>query len=226
VAKNMSIAGLTEIKANDATLATPAPNILGKEDFLYLLVTQLKSQDPLEPMKSTEFTAQLAQFSSLEQLCIINENLGYLQLYQASLNNSQAVAFIGKTVKASGNSIYLTDGVPDDIHFELAEDAISSFINIYDYAGNLVRTIEVGALNAGEQTIEWDGTDNEGNKFPDGKYVFEVLATDVNGDMVRTTTYITGRVTGVTFKDGITYLLVGNQEVPVGNVIQITENEG
>jgi len=221
----MSIGGLDSVKMGGGDLTVSKTNILDKDDFLYLLVTQLKSQNPLEPMENTEFTAQLSQFSSLEQLRNINENIEYLQLYQASINNSQAVSFIGKNVKAAGNSIQLNNGVSDDIHFELAEDANAVFLNIYDSAGNLVKAVESGALSAGEQTLTWDSTNDEGHKVPDGIYTFEVLAADANDEMVGAKTFTTGKVTGVTFKNGATYLVAGNQEIPIGDVIQITETE-
>ena len=79
-----------------ASTAAAASKTMGKEAFLKLLITQLQYQDPMNPADSTEFTAQLAQFSSLEQLSNVNENLNTLKLYQASMNNSQAVSFIGK----------------------------------------------------------------------------------------------------------------------------------
>jgi len=208
---------VTEIKKND---------VLGKDDFLRLLVTQLQYQDPLNPADSAQFTAQLAQFSSLEQLGNINDNIGGLQLSQTALNNSQAVNFIGKTVTSSGNSIHLTDGVSDDLQFELGADAKAVFMNIYDVAGNYVKTIESGALSAGEQTLKWGGADQAGNKVSDGAYTFEVAAVDADDNMVNTKTFTSGMVTGVTFKNGSLCLLAGNKEIPVDTVIQITEDEG
>ncbi|MGD8888475.1 MAG: flagellar hook capping FlgD N-terminal domain-containing protein, partial [Desulfobacterales bacterium] len=86
-------------------LSTIESETLDKDDFLNLLITQLQNQDPLKPTDSVEFTAQLAQFSSLEQLSNVNENLKLLQNFQASINNSQAVALIGKEITAKGNSI-------------------------------------------------------------------------------------------------------------------------
>ena len=198
--------------------------VMGKDDFLHLLVTQLQHQDPLNPMDSTEFTAQLAQFTSLEQLNNMNENLSYLLLYQASINNSQAVGFIGKTLTALGDSINLADGIPDEIHFELAEDASDTSLNIYDSEGDLVRVLEGGGLDAGKQTMEWDGMNSQGETMPDGLYRFEVVASDSNGDTVKCTTLVNGRVSGVTFKDNVTYLLLGDREIPMGSVIEVTEN--
>jgi flagellar basal-body rod modification protein FlgD len=220
----MSIVGLDPVYAKDSAFSSQDANTLGKEDFLNLLITQLQNQDPLSPMDSTEFSAQLAQFSSLEQLSNVNENLETMQLFQASLNNSQAVAFIGKSIKASGDSFLMTEGIPDEIHFELAGDARDVFINIYDADGNFVATQQGGSLGAGAHKASWDGTDHEGNKLPDGVYNFEIMAVDVNDKMVDATTFTTGKVTGVTYKNGSSYLLSGDQMIPLGNVIEVTED--
>ncbi|MBW2100590.1 MAG: hypothetical protein JRG68_07535 [Deltaproteobacteria bacterium] len=220
----MTISGVDAVTMSGGQLDnTQKSDILGKDDFLQLLVAQLKAQDPLNPMDNTEFTAQLAQFSSLEQLTNVNETLESLRISQTSLNNFQAVDYIGKSVQASGNAVYLTNGVSDDIHFELGADADAVFINMYDSTGGFVKTVESGALDAGQQTLNWDGTDSEGNQVPDGAYTFEVLAAGANDERVNTTTFTTGKVTGVTFKDGNACLLVGNLEIPAETVIQVTE---
>jgi flagellar basal-body rod modification protein FlgD len=175
-------------------------------------------------LDSAEFTSQLAQFSSLEQMSNVNKNLEVLQLYQASINNSQAVGFIGKTIKALGNSLGVTDGVADQIHFDLADDASDVLVHIYASEGSLVKTIQPGALSAGEQSVEWDGTDNDGNKVSDGAYTFEVTATDNNANPISVKTLITALVSGVSFKDGTTYLMAGNQEIPIGSVFEVMED--
>ena len=198
--------------------------VLGKEDFLKLLVAQLANQNPLNPMDSTEFTAQLAQFSSLEQLTNMNKNLGYLRLYQASINNAQAVNFIGKTVKASGNSISVKDGAPDQIQFDLAGDAAEVNIYVYDSSDNLVKTINCGSLSDGEQSIEWDGTNDDGETVSDGTYTFEVSAADANGETIEASTYMTVEVTGVIFKEGNAYLLAGDIEISMNDIIEVTES--
>ena len=220
----MYVSGLSTVMGQNES-SGPEPNVLDKDAFLKLLVTQLQHQDPLNPLDSTEFTAQLAQFSSLEQLGNINDGVIGLQLIETASNNSQAVNLIGKTVKAYGNSIHLTDGVSDDIQFELEADAEAVFVNIYDSDGNNVKTIETGALSAGEQTLEWDGTDQDGNDVADGAYTFEVSAVDADDNMVDATAFISGTVTSVTFIDSIPCLLVGNKEIPINTVIEVTEPE-
>ncbi len=208
-----------------ATSLTSESSLVGKEDFLKLLVTQLQYQDPLNPAESTEFTSQLAQFSSLEQLTNVNENLEYLQLYQASINNAQTVDFIGKTVTASGNTVNVSDGVSENISFELPEDAASVTISIYDASGELAGTIEAGDLSKGTQSIPWNAEDPEGNTVSDGDYTFEVAAVDSEGNEVEVSTFTFVTVTGVSYEDGVTYLLAGDRKIAVGDVIAVHENK-
>ena len=207
-----------------ATSLTSESSMVGKEDFLKLLVTQLQYQDPLNPAESTEFTAQLAQFSALEQMTNVNENLEYIQLYQASINNAQAVDVIGKTVKASEDGIRVSDGVSQDIALELPSDAANVSVSIYDGSGELVATIEAGALDEGEHSITWNAENQDGDTVSDGSYTFEVAAVDVEGNTVNASTFTTAKVTGVTFENGTTYLMAGDQRIAMGDVVEIMES--
>jgi len=200
------------------------PDAMGQDTFLTLLVTQLQNQDPLNPLEGSEFAAQLAQFSSLEKLNMINDNIKSLHLYQSSMNNSQTVGFIGKKITASGNSIYLDQDMGKEIKFELESEAKTVFINIYSSDNRIIKTIETDQMHAGIQGVKWDGTDNNNNKIPEGEYTFEVQAIDLNGDPVRTATFVSGRVGGVQFIDGVANLVVDNQQVPIGKVIEVAEN--
>lgn len=200
-------------------------NNMGKDQFLQLLLAQLENQDPLNPMDSTDMTAQLAQFSQLEQLANINTSLEYSKLYLASLNNAQAVDFIGKEIEARGDSVQLSEGNSARLSYELNSAAGSSTINIYDQNMHLVRKVELGSQPAGAHEWMWDGRDNEGNQVAAGTYTFEVSATDVDGEEVAVNTYFRGVVTGVTFEDGITYLLLGEQKVAIGDVITVNDQE-
>jgi flagellar basal-body rod modification protein FlgD len=198
-------------------------DILGKDDFLTLLITQLKNQDPLNPTESTEYTAQLAQFSSLEQLSNVNQNLEYLQMFQASINNAQAVSFVGKEITALGNTIQVVDGVAGTCQFELTRDATKVVVNIYNANGDLVKTIEAGDMNSGKQLVAWDGLDSEGNPVEDGNFTFEILAEDTDGENIEAITYFSGIVEGVKFEDGTTYFMVENQKIPIADVIEVRD---
>jgi len=161
----------------------------------------------------------------LEQMENMNTSLDYLQLYMASLNNAQAVGFIGKEIEAMGDSVQLSEEGSASLSYELMDSAGSVTTRIYDENMQLVRTVELGSQSAGRQEWSWDGEDNEGNEVEAGTYTFEVFAADVNGEEVVVTTYLKGVVTGVTFEDGITYLMLGERRVTIGDVIKVFDQE-
>ncbi len=191
--------------------------VMGKDDFLKMMLAQLQNQDPLNPLDGTDFTAQLAQFSSLEQLTNMNTQLETLGLYQSSLNNAQSVNLIGKEVTAQGNTIE-AEGASAGLAYNLSEDADKVVVRIYDMEDNLVDTLEVGGQTEGEHSIVWDCSD-----IGSGNYTFEVSAINVDGDAMPAYTMITGEVTGVTFKEGFPFLSVNGQDVPLGDVIFVNE---
>ena len=194
---------------------------LDRDAFLSLLITQLQNQDPLNPTDSVEFTAQLAQFSSLEQLGNVNENLEQLQNFQASINNSQAVALIGKEITANGNSLILASGQPAGCDFKLDGDASMVVVSIYDHTGEFVNSFESQNLTTGQHTLFWDGTDQNGTPVASGNYTFEVMAADANGNNIQTTTFFSGKVNKVIFENNTTYLISEDQRVALGDVIEV-----
>jgi flagellar basal-body rod modification protein FlgD len=196
---------------------------MGKEAFLTLLIAQLQHQDPLNPADSTEFTAQLAQFSSLEQLSNVNDNLAELKLYQASINNAQAVSFIGKEIVAKGNSLQVASGQPVACEFDLGKAAKRVVVSIYDKTGAFVTDVTANTLEAGRRAVTWDAHDRNGNAVADGTYTFEVQAEGSGKETVEATTYTRGTVTGVSFQDGITYLAAGDSRVAIGDIVQVTQ---
>ncbi|MBI4681965.1 MAG: flagellar hook assembly protein FlgD [Nitrospirae bacterium] len=181
-------------------------NALGKQDFLNLLLMQLSQQDPLNPMDNTEFTAQLSQFSSLEELANINSTLNDVLVFQQSMQNASIANLIGKSVKADGNTAYLTNNA--DMYYELSDDASSVEITIYDSSGKLVRTDNLTAKNAGAQNYVWDGKDDNGNQLSEGLYTFGVDAQDASGNPVHAQTSASGTVKEVLFEKGFTFIIL------------------
>jgi flagellar basal-body rod modification protein FlgD len=217
---------LNSSAADSSSQLTSLPSkVLDKDDFLNLLITQLQNQDPLNPTDSFEFTAQLTQFSSLEQLSNVNDNLNDLKNFQASINNSQAVSLIGKTVTANGSYIRLTADGPVACNFELEDDAALVVANIYDSAGEFVKAFESSDLSAGQNSLFWDGTDKNGNQMPEGGYTFEVLAADINGNDVDVSTYFTGLVEKVTFENNASFLIAAGQKIALGDVVQVAVSD-
>jgi flagellar basal-body rod modification protein FlgD len=211
----------TSTGTESTTSSGVGKNEMGKDSFLQLLLAQLQNQSPLNPMDSTEFTSQLAQFSQLEQLNNMNNTMTIMQLYLASLNNAQAVDFIGKEIEAKGNAVHLSGESGTTLSYELTDKAGAVTIRVYDESNQLVRTIERGSQNKGVQEWTWDGKDNQGKQLPAGDYTFEVSATNLEGEAVTVTTYLRGVVTGVTFENGITYLFLGEQKVAIGDVVKV-----
>lgn len=216
----------TNANASGGTQLTALPSkVLSKDDFLNLLITQLQNQDPLNPTDSVEFTSQLAQFSSLEQLGNVNDNLQELKNFQASINNSQAVSLIGKTITANGNFIRLTADEPVECNFKLADDAALVAATIYDSAGEFVNSFESQNMAAGQNSLLWDGTDKNGNRVPAGNYTFEIMAADINGNDIDATTLFAGTVDKVTFEDNASFLISGSQKIALGDVIEVAAAE-
>lgn len=202
---------------------------LMKDDFLKLLVTQLQNQDPLNPADNQEFAAQLAQFSSLEQLTEMNKSLGATLESNRQIgmfvNNSVASSFIGRDVRAVGNVITL-DG-ESDVTISYHQETVSSETraNIYDANGTLVRSMVIGPRPAGYTELPWDGKDSEGNMRSAGLYYFEVTAIDYEGQSVETVPFTGGRVTGVRYVDNRAILLLGDKQVALENVFDVLDAE-
>jgi flagellar basal-body rod modification protein FlgD len=218
----MNIEGLGTTYGDTSPSYTNPKEDLGKDQFLTLLVAQLKNQDPLNPLQSTEFTTQLAQFNSLEQLFGVNENLsGILQMLY-SQDKENLLELIGKTVKASDNTILVDNGSIVSGSYTVEEGADVT-ISIYDSNGSEIRRLQPGWQDAGEHDVAWDGKDNSGEMAADGIYTFEVTAIDEAGNYVAANTYITGEVTGVTYQYGIPYLMIGEMLISSDNtIIEVT----
>ncbi len=217
----MNIPGVSNIDPG-AGNTTVGKQSLGQDDFMNLLIKELSYQDPLNPMDSKEFTVQLTQFSSLEGINDINDNLANLLTLQQSLQNATVTNMIGKTVRVDGDSTYLNG--TSAMSYDLSEDAAAVRVLITDGSGKLVRTDDAGAQNAGSNTYIWDGKDELGNQLPDGSYKFEIEAADKDGKIVGAATSSSGYVTGVTFKDGVTYLVLnGTRQVYLSEIRSIEE---
>jgi flagellar basal-body rod modification protein FlgD len=165
----------------------------------------------------------LAQFSSLEQLSNINDNLKNMELFQTSLTNSQAVSYIGKEITAKGNALRLESGQPAECHFELTDKAALAVISVYNANGEFVTSFETGPLNSGRQSAAWDGTDSNGNLARPGIYRFEVQAVDANNQDLSVTPMISAVVSGVSFIDQTASLITGLQTIAIDDVIAVSE---
>ena len=194
-----------------------------KGQFLNLLVTQLRYQDPMNPMQGTEFTQQLAMFSSLEQLININKSLAGLGSLQSAFAQSQAVGMLGKQILAEGNTVTVSGGTASNLAFSLDQASTDTMANIFGPDGKLVGVFDAGEKGAGLHTIAFPAVDQQGNQMADGTYTFSVLAFGADGKPIQPKTFSSGIVQGVKFAQDGTLLTVGTKDLPLSSVVQITE---
>ena len=170
-------------------------NALGKDDFLLLMVEQLKNQDPMDPADATDFTAQLAQYSSLEQLFNVNDNLENMGNTSGEVQRMSALSMIGKDVVTTGSDFNFS-GAAVKLGYNLDANADSGSLSIRNSSGSTIATMSMVDTSSGQHFIEWDGNDDSGNPVPAGQYTLGVAA--FNGeDGVAATSLISSQVVGV-----------------------------
>lgn len=204
---------------------------LGKDDFLNLLVTQLKYQDPLEPTNDTEFVAQLAQYSSLESSQNIESNISDLSesmksfadsqaQISGSLNNSSATTLLGKTVRVSTPMEYF-DGAKNVKMNSSVEDAGAAYLQVLDTAGEEVYRKAVGNKGPGDYSVSWDGSTTNGMLAQSGEYSFRI--TDVTGKQVKGFLYEEAPVTGITYGTSGAEIKINDKAYGLGEIKQVVD---
>ncbi len=206
---------------------SPSNGTLSKDDFLQLLITKLTNQDPMNPIQDEDFASQLAQFSSLEQMSNMNESLSqsiqWDYLLSQTISNTMATSLIGRTVRADSSQVYLETGGSADLTVGLDRAASEVTITITDASGKTVRTIKSTGLDKGDHVINWDGTDETGTQMASGVYTVSVSAVDGNGNAFTPKAIIEGKVSKVTYKDGIALLNINGQNIPLASVLEVKE---
>jgi len=190
--------------------------------FLTLLTTQLRNQDPLDPMDNTEMTNQLVQFAGVEQQIQQNTNLEQLITLQQAGASSAAVAYIGKDVQIEGDTTNYT-GQPITFGYTPPEDVESLSVSVVDPEGNLITTFE-GETTAQRHTLTWDGTDSNGDPVEHGIYKFLVGAFDeANDSVLMSQKDVTGRVTGSAADENGVYVLLDDVAINLNQVISVRD---
>lgn len=205
---------------------------LGKDEFLKLLMAQMKYQDPMNPMEGTEYTAQLAQFSSLEQLTNMQNTLEEMvnsnYLLSQSITNTMSASLIGKGVKLDGGKFEYNGQDEIMLGYNLPQNAKNVTIEIYDSNGKLVKSIENASDKKGDNKLSWDFSDNNGEKVPIGEYTFSVKAKDFNDSDLSVNLFKYGIIDAIKFTDKGTFLIIDSIEYSLADVTEITNinNEG
>jgi len=206
-------AGVTIKTQSDAT--TLANNF---ESFLTLLTTQLKNQNPLEPLDTNQFTQQLVQFTQVEQQMKMNTQMASLIAIEQAAQSTAAMAYLGSTATVDGATAKLESGAAK---WTFAADKPSSAtINIKNSTGALVYTGSY-PVSAGQQAFQWDGRSNNGTKNPDGNYTMAIAAKDASGNAVAISTQVSGVVDSVDLNASPPTLQIGGQSFTMDKIKKV-----
>lgn len=192
---------------------------LGKDDFLKLLMAQLKHQDPLSPSNPEQFSAQLAQFSSLEAMQniekVLQTQLDAGQYTTMAQKAALGASFIGKEVLVAGNALESTGpGTSHTVTVDIGSGGGKTEIKILDKDGKTVATKNVGWQDGGRQVIDI-------GELPEGEYTYEVTCTGAKDSDIPVQTYSRGVVDGLTFQNGAVILRSGELTFPLDYVVEV-----
>jgi flagellar basal-body rod modification protein FlgD len=214
----MAVSGVGSTSGNsqlNQSRATIAENF---DTFLQILTTQLKNQNPLDPLDTNQFTQQLVQFTGVEQQLKTNEFLAAMMATSQNAGNAEAVSYVGKVVTAEGSKTELIDGKAQ-WHFAV-DKAATITATVRDGDGNVVY-VKQGQVGQGESVFTWDGVGTDGKTRADGSYSISIEGRDADGKLVDVATQMTGEVTGVDFTGSEPVLIVGNGRVNLSAVLSV-----
>ncbi|MBD8116727.1 MULTISPECIES: flagellar hook assembly protein FlgD [Pantoea] len=155
-----------------------------QNQFLTMLVTQLKNQDPTNPMDNSQLTTQLAQINTLSGIEKLNTTLGSISGQISTSQSLQSSTLIGHGVMVNGGQVLVGNGTTTPFGVELASASTGTSATIKDASGTVIDTVDLGALSAGVHTFSWDGKLTDGSVAPDGKYSVAIAASNGNTQLV------------------------------------------
>ena len=214
---NSSTAGT----AATSSLTAASTNIGATQDrFLKLLVTQMKNQDPLNPMDNAQVTSQMAQLSTVTGIDNLNSTVQALSSSMLATQSLQAVSMIGHVALTNGDSMSLANGSAYG-GVELKDPADKVTVKIADASGAVVRTLQLGAKDAGVVDFNWDGMTDSGGTAADGKYTFTAVS-ELSGKAMDATTLSYGLVNSVAQSSSGVTVNIGDQgEVGLNTIRKI-----
>jgi len=202
---------------------------LGKDDFLKIMITQMRHQDPTSPFKPDQMAAQMAQFASVEQLQNINQNIGKMAQQNSPLERLAMTNMIGKVVTVDRERFPHTEGSSEPLSFVLPKDASSVNVVVVAENGEAVFGKDMGALKAGENSITWDGLKTNTLPAKAGTYSLRVEAKDENGQSLDCSRQSQARIVGVSFEGAEPVFLIGDakkqDKITLRNIVRV-ETDG
>ena len=216
----MTVTAPSAVGSTAAGLVPPTPTSADSEQrFLKLLVTQLKNQDPLNPLDNAQLTSQLAQMSTVSGIEKLNNAFQSLLAQSSSNQVLQSAALIGRTVLVPGNDLALTQGTNAPFAIDMAGAAESVKVTITNAAGAVVRNYDLGALPAGVKTLSWDGLGDNGAPVASGAYTLNVAAAEGGNAKVVASMLMYANVVSVAQgTNGVALDLGANRKASLGDV--------
>lgn len=197
---------------------------MDKDAFFKLMLAQLKNQDPMSPLKNHEMAAQLAQFSTLEQMSNMNTTLSKIEGKNSQPENFQALSLIGKTVAGDSSRVVRTQfDKSHDFNFDLSQNASEVNVKLMSAKGDLVREYKLTNLQSGPNKISWNGKNEAGADQPAGEFFFQVDAKNNVGKKIPIKTEFQGVISGLSFSAEGPVLQVGHQTIKMRDVRQISD---
>lgn len=215
----MTVAGITDGYGPVVGQAERDYSEINKIDFMTLLVAQIQNQDPMSPMDNSEFTSQITQFTSLEEMEAMNAKLEENLVIGQSINNTNMLALVGKNITVEGEGTWVSGG-------EISENVIacdlpgSATIEVTDSDGNVVATYNKD-IQQGLTDVTWDGLLEDGEMAPDGEYSISVSV--MNGEEeLPFSTLMTGPVEGLRYENNVAVVSVGGEEFYVSDIYKVS----
>lgn len=205
-----------------AQTSTVNPNsVLGKDDFMKLLLLELKYQDPTSPMDSEKILSQTSQLATLESAENTNKSLAALATSLASSAQYAGISAIGKIADTGSNAVALAKGKTVDFQLYFPDDVTTGTINIMDVDGKVLSKMNIGATKAGVAQYTWDGKDIGGTALKEGTYYIDAAYTGTNGAS-ETTRMGRYPIESIKFDSGKTYAKLGAAYVDFSTIKEIT----
>ena len=220
-----SIQSLATLYGAQPESPTTGSTELGQDAFLKLLTTQLQYQDPSSPVQNEEFVAQLAQFSSLEQLTTVNSTLEGVYVALAAMNNASMAGLLGTDVIARGDTFHYAGDGAVELSYHAPADASSATLTITDSDGTVVWSGDVGALTEGDGTVTWPGVDVDGQPVGEGDYTFRIDAYDASGGALEIEERISGTIDEMDYSTGTPMPSVDGTPVAIGDLLTLTQGD-
>ncbi|MDD2828351.1 MAG: flagellar hook capping FlgD N-terminal domain-containing protein [Sulfuricurvum sp.] len=213
----------TSTTASTSTTTTNPNGVLGKDDFLKLLLLELKYQDPTSPMDSEKILAQTSQLATLESSENTNKALSTLASSLTASLQYTGISAISKIADTGSNAVVLEKGKTVDFELYYPDAVTTGKINILDKNGKILKTMNVGATDAGVAKFSWDGTNAANSAVDAGIYYVE--STYTKADNTTATTRV-GRypIESIKFDSGKTYAKLGSSYIDFSTIKEITAN--